>query len=336
MGLPTKLKTWQHATNLNPGFPGSDSNSVAALFILVKDALLDFALNPWTVAGSSDSVTAGMDAVDRLTTYANVVRPGGVHSWIVLEQAAIGCQILFDWASGDPEEVYLYMSPTGVFTGGTTSARPTAADEVTTYLDRHNFVTESCVSAAGTSVRAHVMMSTDGLHTRIVTCSMGMAQFYVFIDVPIDPPAGWSDPVVLDCLGITGGPQNPGTDTMSIYQMLFQGPVIRAQGPAGAMYMHHTVRGFATNGTSNGTAVGYTPWPNADEISGSTRFPVSPVGMVHLINPAQTGKHGMFADLYTTALAVQPGNSFPGDGTKSWVVFGQMVLPWDGGDVEVG
>src|SRR5262245_7305465 len=106
MALPAKLKTWQHDNNLNGGFNGSDSFDQGALFVLVKDAMQNFALNPWTCEGSSDSATAGMDAVDRLTDYTKVVRGGGAHAWIVLEQDASGTpwQVLFDFASGDARQ----------------------------------------------------------------------------------------------------------------------------------------------------------------------------------------------------------------------------------------
>jgi hypothetical protein len=40
--------------------------------------------------------------------------------------------------------------------------------------------------------------------------------------------------------------------------------------------------------------------------------------------------------MYFTAASIAQGRNFPGDGSKSWVVFGNVALPWDGGDVEMG
>jgi hypothetical protein len=122
---------------------------------------------------------------------------------------------------------------------------------------------------------------------------------------------------------------------MGIFVLLNGYDYIIGQGPISVMKMNAALQGFATGGTSDGTAVGYTPWPNANELS-PDEYPLNGLGLFESDVVGQRGRHGWFADLYVTALSVAQGKSFPGDGSKSWVVFGNMVLPWGGGDVEIG
>jgi hypothetical protein len=89
----------------------------------------------WTCAGSSDSVTAAMDGTNRLLANANWVRAsaGTAHSWIVLKSPTTGfgpapVYILLDYSTGSNDTVAVAYSKLG-FTGGSTTAAPTATDE---------------------------------------------------------------------------------------------------------------------------------------------------------------------------------------------------------------
>lgn len=92
----------------------------------------------WTVEGSSNGTTAGMDAVDRWTDVfvpANLVWAaiGTARSWIVMKSpAAMGpYYLLIDCtANTDGSTAWIMMWASKVaFTGGTTTARPTSTKE---------------------------------------------------------------------------------------------------------------------------------------------------------------------------------------------------------------
>jgi len=89
--------------------------------------------HPWTVLSSSDAATAG--AGDRWLTAANLtwaLAGGTAHSWIVLTHAVSGYQLCIDLLGTTTPasiEADFYASQSGGFAGGTTTNRPTAADE---------------------------------------------------------------------------------------------------------------------------------------------------------------------------------------------------------------
>ena len=87
----------------------------------------------WTVLGSSDGTTAGLDAVDRWVTRANLIwaANGSPHSWILLQNTTLGYQVCIDCASASNASVGFAASETiNPFSGGTTLTRPTAAAEI--------------------------------------------------------------------------------------------------------------------------------------------------------------------------------------------------------------
>src|SRR5574338_1505169 len=89
MALPTLIKTWQIVRNVSIPSLGSTLAHSRRIWKTIKDQMIGFGSNPWTVRGSSNSVAAGMDSVDRWAADANLVWGGGTHSWIVLRQNQI-------------------------------------------------------------------------------------------------------------------------------------------------------------------------------------------------------------------------------------------------------
>lgn len=138
-------KTWQTALNVTP----SDNTTVLGLarsylwFVkaFLKGEVGGATAGLWTCVGSSDAVTAGMDGTDRWgATYnaAKIVRASGAvaHSWIVLRSpnftaggiAGIPFYMTIDYNSSFDYQVVFTFSKAAP-TGGTITARPTAADE---------------------------------------------------------------------------------------------------------------------------------------------------------------------------------------------------------------
>lgn len=116
----------------------------------------------WTCEGSSDSVTAGMDATDRWgATFdgTKIVRASGAvaHSWIVLKSPnAMGpYRICIQYNSTLDEKCVVVFSKAS-FTGGSITARPTATDEWTYSVARR-----FCDTGA-TPSKIHCSRDADG------------------------------------------------------------------------------------------------------------------------------------------------------------------------------
>ncbi|MET0403044.1 MAG: hypothetical protein ABW123_11605 [Cystobacter sp.] len=92
----------------------------------------------WTLGGSCDAVTAGMDGSDRLGggtfNASKWVRAadGVAHTWFVLiSPAALGAPLYLcvDWANASLDVNVVIFASRTPFTGGTTLTRPTATQE---------------------------------------------------------------------------------------------------------------------------------------------------------------------------------------------------------------
>jgi len=169
MGLPTLSKTWQFNVN-NTEVSAAELTWHQTTLYNMKTAMIGFASNPWTVVGSSDSTAASMDATDRWSSSANLVWGTGVHSWIVLANST-GAQLCFDlkYTSSNPQDADIYFSVGGNFTGGTTSARPTAADEFNALTGTDPLAWFGNSSASSTlDMVWHMLHSNDGEETRII------------------------------------------------------------------------------------------------------------------------------------------------------------------------
>ena len=110
------LKTWQF--DVNQIIPSALDNTTYRkdLLFKIKESLIGFDQSPWQVAGSSDSITAGMDGVDRWLSPADIIHApnGQPHSWVVLEQPGLGgMQLLLGLAWTDPAVGRVRVSQTG-------------------------------------------------------------------------------------------------------------------------------------------------------------------------------------------------------------------------------
>lgn len=194
MPAPTIEKTWS----------GSQINqNVAASATHIRDALLaivnSLIAQGWTVAGSCNSAAAGMDAVNRWAASTNLVwaTGGGARSWIVLANSALGAnaQIAIELdPGGSGSSAYytakIWMSTAG-FTGGSTTARPTATDEqqINTLTTTHWTSPYSTAS----NLRWHVWVSSDKKCTRIAACCNGYVGTFVVIDAIKNPRSGMTN-----------------------------------------------------------------------------------------------------------------------------------------------
>lgn len=96
----------------------------------------------WTLAGSSDGATAGLDATDRLTNAFDNTKwvraaAGTAHSWFVLsgptQDNGSTLRLIVDYSSASGDHFVNIVFGRGALSGGTTLNRPTVASELTAY-----------------------------------------------------------------------------------------------------------------------------------------------------------------------------------------------------------
>ncbi len=171
MSLPALTKSWQFNVN-NVVLPDSNWPWHQKLLLSLKNALIGFPLNPWVVVGSCDSLSFAMDGTDYWSDYPDLIWDWSAdpHAWIVLENVA-GVQLCLDLnyrRDYDPHQLKGYMSSGGLFTGGSTTVRPTATDE-------HNIMTGASNAWFGAETTNplldyvwHMWHSEDGAVTRLI------------------------------------------------------------------------------------------------------------------------------------------------------------------------
>jgi hypothetical protein len=311
VALPVLAKTWLYAVNQSIAPQGSALATMRRVLRTLVDSMLGFATSPWAVQGSSDSVTAGMDAVNRWVADANLVWSGGSRSWIVLRQTGIGAtfEVCFDLSSGSSQIMTAVVSWVG-FSGGSTSARPTAADEL--------IVANNAQWCSGSDVAhvIHAMQADDGSSTRVHVVSQSTLQVsFLLFDLPMDPITGWSTPGVCVVRGATSG--TIGTLTN------FNSSAFSVGRHSGTMNLHWTAEAAGGSVLPSTGSIGNV----ANEIS--SEWAVSPIGVVCLASPRR-GRHGRLADIWWAEEGVAHGDTYPNDASRQFVTFGGMVFPWNG------
>lgn len=314
MALPVLAKTWQFNVNQTVAAQGTALDTGERLMFIIKNSLLGFALMPWTCSGSSNSSVAAMDGVDRIITTANIVGSAGAHSWIVLRQTGIATnyEICIDWNSGAANGITLVVSPSAGFTGGSTTARPTATDE-SVIINQSFFF-----SGVDTNHQIHVMQSTDGACTRVIGWRGGnnLCTFMIF-DKPVNTVTGWTNPSITYAIGNTGAigityaTLNAGTNCIG-----------RGTGAFTAQWACESFGGSILPELTNiGTVV------NSFENAWSF-FPIG-IGSTTASN---RGRHGSLADIWWKPTSVSDADTFPNDANnRQFVAFGCLIFPWTNG-----
>jgi hypothetical protein len=196
MALPTKEKTWLHTVNQTVGANVSAQADARDYVFKLKQSLIGFGTNPWTVWGSSDGTSFDNGGgTDYWTTQTDLTWnwPGSAHSWIVLKQAGIGANfslcIDLDQNPTTSTQWSLVVSlATGFNADGTLTDRPTATEGYT-----YGTVEHGGTSGAWTG-KLHVMQSNDGECTRWILCKGGSTHSFGFFDKVKNPVAAWTNP----------------------------------------------------------------------------------------------------------------------------------------------
>jgi len=330
MPLPTLEKTYQYArasaiSTINNRLvtTGSGSNDQKTILLRIVNDLIGFT-NGWTVVGSSDSVASGMAGINRWAAIANLVfvtSGGTAHSWIVLSNATVqiclDCTSPFGGSGVNAAFMNVMMSVNAGFTGGSITARPTATDEVQVLPVTTNV---NFLDGAGSSTPTardyitSVVMSNDKEITRVmIRIPNSRYSVNFFVEKVKNPVSGWTYPWIARWGAMASGNATSYGNCNDVVS-------VTGLSPGGVMHMHQSSEGYISSMVGELLST-----PN--EISNS--WEMFPVGLV-CATVGFRGFHGRRFDTYWVLDAHQDGDTFPGDGTRTWLVIGDQVIPWNG------
>ncbi len=322
MSLPSKVKTWQYSNNNAQGNTGTLLGDARATMRQLKNSLITFGTLPWTVRGSSNSVASGMDLTDRWSSDANLVFAAGAHSWIVLRQTGISAKFEFciDLNNATQSNATVVVSGAAGFgtanggTDGSTSARPTATDEIVLLAA----ATWNGNPGVTSLFQVHVQQSTDGECTRIyVTQSQVCVTFAVF-DKPQNPISAWSSPWFATFRGATTV-----TTSCALFTQLNDNSIASFKPQSGVVAGNLY---FATTFMNSGAAVGQRISVPHD-VSGGRPF--TPITLVS-DTPGVRGVWGEVYDMYFCDDQLTKATQFDSSPSRQWTYMKDVVVPWDG------
>ena len=324
MALPTVTKTYQYNVNNVNYAAATDTENFQRVLLALKNALIGFGTLPWTVVGSSNSSTAAMDASDRWSTFTNLVwnTSAAARSWIVLKNTGLAAnfQMLLALTSNSASNEYamdIVVSPSAGFTGSSTTARPTATDEVVMRSGSGGLSWIGNFATNGFTTIHHVMKSTDGEVTRWVICNANNVVSFFSIEKAADPVTGWTVPVVTtSVLNTTTTVDHPTYANLNDLATSTTGFLSTT-----AIPLFWTSEGFIA--ATNGEQLNVVP----NEIS--NEWMLGPVGLVST-TVGKRGRHGRLYDIWWTSTLQQTGMTFPNDATRTFVAFGDIAIPWNG------
>jgi hypothetical protein len=323
MALPTLEKTWQYNVNQPLGGQGTATQDCYHALITLKNSLKTFALSPWTVWGSCGKVLGQTWTVDNgggtdhwtavNTLDSNTV--GNPRAWIVLRQTGLGtnCAICIDllcpYGPGYGYYGTVVFLPTGVGTNGSTTTRPTAADEIV--------LTSTYWGAGGTCIgKLHVMQSTDGECTRILLCRSDTVTGAWIFDKVKDPVAAWTVPVLCFFSGnydLSYPLSYTNCNDLTSYAFGYIGSTI--------CKFYITSEGYVDSMSGE-------RWTSPDEDSGA--YSMCPMGLACPTVPHRGNRKGTIYDLWWGTTATASRTTYPADATRQFANFGQFIFPWNG------
>ncbi len=312
MPTPSKVKTWQYNVNQTLTAAGTQLAHNQKNLRAIKTSLVGFGTLPWVVRYSCDSVTAGTpgDLVDRWTADANLVWAAGAHSWIVLRQTGIAStfEIVIDLPTSTSNDVTV-LGSFNAFSGGTTTARPTATNEFSIRTGTWGYTSGPAQTVLS------VMQSDDGECTRVFQYRAGSSPMLWILDKLQNPVTGWST----NFAGVIQG-STVAVGTIANLGLISSGPLRGTHGAIAIADAKMTGEGYRGQLVQQRQTA-------ANSIS--SEFPMSPIGFASDTVRAK-GRHGNFFDLYWgLATVIGDGDTYP-VADEEWIQVGQVIHPWDG------
>jgi hypothetical protein len=322
MAVPAQSKTWQFNVNQSMAATGTVIGNMRAILRTIKNSMTAFGTLPWTVSGSSDATTSGMDGTDRWSADNKLIWSGTVaFSWIVLRQTGVAAKyeilIALNITNANGAQLSAYMSSSagfGVANGGTdgsTTTRPTATDEVTLlsgiWADN---------TGGNLSYKLHVQQSTDGQCTRALLCTSGKTVSFWLFDKPANPISAWTHPAI----GCVAGSANSAA-SICLYTQFNDTALIgfRQGSTNGTLFCATTFNALSCIGEQLSVA---------NDLSSDWGF--YPITFVSA-TVGLRGKWGEVFDLYWgQSTGLTGGDQYDGSGSKTWTYFECFNIPWDG------
>jgi len=328
MTFPTLAKTWQFIPNYAITATGTPLGTNRTILKQLKDAFTTTAnwvnssnasitpSNMWTTRYSCNSTVAGSagDGVDRWSAITDLVfaNAGSAHSWYVFRHTAIdtNCELLLscEGLASNAQNITLVLSPSAGFTGGTTTARPTATDEIVVI----NNTTWGGVVNTDTNVKLHIMKSSDGQCWRFFVANGGQINTAILVEKAAALHGSWTHQAVALGLGTSGATN-----------ILTQGNLntTASINGRGASNMTMYLAGPGANNALLNAAI-TTPndlsleWPFLSQ-------------QLYSITASNRGVHGYLQDIWYGSTTTVSGSTCPTTGTQhQFVQFGSLLLPW--------
>lgn len=315
--MPLSLtKTWQLSVNQTVTAQGSGVATERRLLRTIKNLMIGFANSPWSVRGSSNGTTAGMDQVDRWSSDGDIVKnsAGSAHSWIVLRQTGIGTnfEACIDMNSGSTGLASVIVSPSAGFTGGSTTARPTATDESVLISS------SQWSSAVDAQHQIHAMQSTDGACFLLFVYrnTTNMCTCWVFQKPATLRVSGWTTPAISFAAGSTSTIAANASSLAS------------GSGTSGRLGSVNFAARWTGEGISGANAL-YALTGLADQANDfDSSWIVSPIGIASTTLNAR-GAPCALTDIWWAPTGLADGDTFPNSATnKRFLKLGPFVVPW--------
>jgi hypothetical protein len=337
--LPALDLTYQFSVNHVLAAQGSAIATSRALLFAIKQGFISFGVNPWAVRYSCNGTTAGTvnDGVDRWVTDADLVWSTGTSakSWTVLRNAD-GFEVMIECRSGGAtgRNLCVAVSASAHFTGGSTTVRPTATDEMVLIDGLSPGQSSWGQGSSGTTTDRgyawHLLHSTDGLVTQLVICHNNNATGFWYLGRVSQPVTGWTLPVM-------GAIWADGATTPvsgAHYTEMADGantdvgnPHALGRFPGGTAKLFATAIAFGT-GTANTADYSGRRVTTINEVS--SEWELQQVGLGCATPGFRGMSHGRLYDVRWTSTGTPTGTDFPADATRVRATFGNIVIAWNG------
>lgn len=339
MPLPAFIRTWQFQVSQVIAASGVALTTGRNLMLAAKNSMLGAgawtdaanaataSTNNFAVDYSCDGVTAGAagDGVDRwaINTDLDWAVSGSAHSWTVLKQTALAGGTLYvcvDLNSASVNQASVVISRAG-FTGGTTTNRPTATDEVVV-LSVANWGMSSADAAQNLSVEK----SADGKATRLIFVRGGWAVGLWFFEEPSTGLA-WTQPLFAYAFGTsTTAPASSQFVFANFYTAANFFSIVATKPLKGTLstpvYATATTLVLGTQAVPNDINA---EWPLM-QVSGLIKDTYT---YNSAIMDGVKGRIGSMVDLWWVPTTLAEGDKMPAAGTVNIWILGDLAFPWN-------
>lgn len=344
MALPTLSKTWRFGVNRSVS-PGSTTTVTQSLLMATMVAALlgdgswtDSAgasaavVNPMTCVQSCGRVSGlGAAGVNLWTSDAEIYfgnyGGSGNRPWIVLQDVD-GAQMMFTAVSSS-NGVAIYWSPAGLFTGGTATAAPTAADAQTVSTNSGFGNTSSNIT-----YKVHCLISTDGRSIRLFVCQSGNVTSSWHWDRLQNPRSGHANPKIFGYCTLGAGA------TSANHAITGAGGMLSGASSA-AIWTPHTGGNYRVSYSmpGAGTSALGSQITSANEFdSAATEWPLWALGCYGSTTNAR-GVCGKPHDVWAPSFTRAQGDGFPDasdpGGARQFALLGWLVYPWNKSTIDV-